>query len=175
MQHTEARTQPPHCGSCVCRYGRYEEQNGTAKEQYGVDDGLSEDMQRADHRGHSEDKQDVEQVGADGIAQRQPAVSLFVATMEVTSSGREVPMAIMVSPMKFWLTPKFVAMMQALSTTRSPPKITAARPPAIYKRLRGRERILPGSHSSLLFPGRIDHKSEIYDHAQQQDSAFNAA
>ena len=34
-------------------------------------------MQRADHRGHSEDKQDVEQVGADGIAQRQPAVSLF--------------------------------------------------------------------------------------------------
>ena len=24
-------------------------------------------------------------------------------------------------------------------------------------------------------PGRIDHKSEIYDHAQQQDSAFNAA
>ena len=22
MQHTEARTQPPHCGSCVCRYGR---------------------------------------------------------------------------------------------------------------------------------------------------------
>ena len=34
-------------------------------------------MQRADHRGHSEDKQDVEQVGADGIAQRQPAVSPF--------------------------------------------------------------------------------------------------
>lgn len=57
--------------------GKYEEQNGTAKEQYGVDDRLSEDMQRADHRGHSEDKQDVEQVGADGIAQRQSAVSLF--------------------------------------------------------------------------------------------------
>lgn len=141
---------PLTAGHASAGTGEYEEQNGTAKEQYGVDDGLSEDMQRADHRGHSEDKQDVEQVGADGIAQRQPAVSLFVATMEVTSSGREVPMAIMVSPMKFWLTPKFVAMMQALSTTRSPPKITAARPPAIYKRLRGRERILPGSPSSLF-------------------------
>lgn len=96
---------PLTAGHASAGTGEYEEQNGTAKEQYGVDDGLSEDMQRADHRGHSEDKQDVEQVGADGIAQRQPAVSLFVATMEVTSSGREVPMAIMVSPMKFWLTP----------------------------------------------------------------------
>ena len=68
---------PLTAGHASAGTGEYEEQNGTAKEQYGVDDGLSEDMQRADHRGHSEDKQDVEQVGADGIAQRQPAVSLF--------------------------------------------------------------------------------------------------
>ena len=74
MQHTEARTQPL---TAVRLVTGIREQNGTAKEQYGVDDGLSEDMQRADHRGHSEDKLDVEQVGADGIAQRQPAVSLF--------------------------------------------------------------------------------------------------
>lgn len=92
---------PLTAGHASAGTGEYEEQNGTAKEQYGVDDGLSEDMQRADHRGHSEDKQDVEQVGADGIAQRQSTVSLFVATMEVTSSGREVPMAIIVNPMKF--------------------------------------------------------------------------
>ena len=77
MQHTEARTQPLTAGHASAGTGEYEEQNGTAKEQYGVDDRLSEDMQRADHRGHSEDKQDVEQVGADGIAQRQSAVSLF--------------------------------------------------------------------------------------------------
>ena len=59
---------PLTAGHASAGTGEYEEQNGTAKEQYGVDDGLSEDMQRADHRGHSEDKQDVEQVGADGIA-----------------------------------------------------------------------------------------------------------
>ena len=47
----------------------HEEQNGTAKEQYSVDDRLSEDMQRADHRGHSEDKQNVEQVGPMAIMQ----------------------------------------------------------------------------------------------------------
>ena len=68
---------PLTAGHASAGTGEYEEQNGTAKEQYGVDDRLSEDMQRADHRGHSEDKQDVEQVGADGIAQRQSAVSLF--------------------------------------------------------------------------------------------------
>ena len=59
---------PLTAGHASAGTGEYEEQNGTAKEQYGVDDGLSEDMQRADYRGHSEDKQDVEQVGADDIA-----------------------------------------------------------------------------------------------------------
>lgn len=58
----------------------------------------------------------------------RPLSPFLVATMEVTSSGREVPIATMVSPIKFWLTPKLVAMMQALSTTKSPPKMTAARP-----------------------------------------------
>ena len=57
---------PLTAGHASAGTGEYEEQNGTAKEQYGVDDGLSEDMQRADHRGHSEDKQDVEQVGTYG-------------------------------------------------------------------------------------------------------------
>lgn len=41
---------------------------------------------------------------------------------------KEVPIATIVSPIKFWLTPKLVAMMHALSTTKSPPKMTAARP-----------------------------------------------
>ena len=67
---------PLTAGHASAGTGKYEEQNGTAKEQYGVDDGLSEDMQRADYRGHSEDKQDVEQVGADGIAESQTAVAL---------------------------------------------------------------------------------------------------
>ena len=46
----------------------------------------------------------------------RPLSPFLVATMEVTSSGREVPIATMVSPIKFWLTPKLVAMMHALST-----------------------------------------------------------
>ena len=106
---------------------------------------------RADHRGHSEDKQDVEQVGADGIAQRQSAVSLFRGDdggHQLRQGGADGDNS---QSDEILADTKFVAMMQALSTTRSPPKITAARPPAIYKRLRGRERILPGSPSSLFF------------------------
>ena len=58
----------------------------------------------------------------------RPLSPFLVATMEVTSFGSEVPIATLVSPLKFWLTPKLVAMMHALSTTKSPPKMTAARP-----------------------------------------------
>ena len=60
-----------------------------------------------------------------------PLSPFLVATIEVTSSGRDVPIATIVRPMKFWLTPKLAAMIQALSTTRLPPNITAIRPPAI--------------------------------------------
>lgn len=61
----------------------------------------------------------------------RPLSPFLVATIDVTSSGREVPIATIVSPIKFWLTPKLAAMMQALSTTRLPPNITAIRPPII--------------------------------------------
>ena len=60
-----------------------------------------------------------------------PLSPFLVATIEVTSSGRDVPIATIVRPMKFWLTPKLAAMIQALSTTRLPPNITAIRPPAL--------------------------------------------
>ena len=60
-----------------------------------------------------------------------PLSPFLVATIEVTSSGRDVPIATIVRPMKFWLTPKLAAMIHALSTTRLPPNITAIRPPAI--------------------------------------------
>ena len=64
-------------------------------------------------------------------ASASPLSPFLVATIEVTSSGRDVPIATIVRPMKFWLTPKLAAMIQALSTTRLPPNITAIRPPAI--------------------------------------------
>jgi hypothetical protein len=107
-------------------------------------------MQRADHRGHSEDKQDVEQVGADGIAQRQPAVSLFRGNdggHQLRQGGADGDNG----QSDEILADTEIRSDDAGFTTRSPPKITAARPPAIYKRLRGRERILPGSPSSLFF------------------------
>ena len=44
-----------------------------------------------------------------------PLSPFLVATIEVTSSGRDVPIATIVRPMKFWLTPKLAAMIQALS------------------------------------------------------------
>ena len=61
----------------------------------------------------------------------RPLSPFRVATIEVTSSGREVPIATMVRPIKFWLTPNDTAIWLALFTTRLPPKITATSPPAI--------------------------------------------
>ena len=63
---------------------------------------------------------------------RASALSPFrVATMEVTSSGSDVPIATIVRPIKFWLTPKDTAIWLALFTTRLPPRMTAASPPMI--------------------------------------------
>ena len=63
---------------------------------------------------------------------RASALSPFrVATMEVTSSGSDVPIATIVRPIKFWLTPKDTAIWLALCTTRLPPRMTAASPPMI--------------------------------------------
>ena len=154
MQHTEARTQPPHCGSCVCRYGRYEEQNGTAKEQYGVDDGsprtcrglITADIPRINRM--------LNRLEPMALPSASPLSPFFVATMEVTSSGREVPMAIMVSPMKFWLTPKFVAMMQALSTTRSPTEDNGSQTSGNIQKAAGQGEDLAGFALFSVFSGQ---------------------
>ena len=42
----------------------------------------------------------------------RPLSPFLVATMDVTSSGSDVPIAMIVSPIKFWLTPKFAAITQ---------------------------------------------------------------
>ena len=61
----------------------------------------------------------------------RPLSPFLEAVTEVTSSGREVPMATIVNPIKVSLRPKAAAMAQALSTTRSPPKMMPTRPMAI--------------------------------------------
>ena len=53
---------------------------------------------------------------------------LRAAAILVTSSGREVPIATIVRPIRVWLTPKEAAISLALFTTSCPPPITAASP-----------------------------------------------
>lgn len=89
------------------------------------------------------------------LPRANPLSPLRVATMEVTSSGREVPIATMVRPIKFWLTPKLAAIRLALSTTRLPPNITAASPPAMKIRLLGRGITLQVSPCSRFFKADI--------------------
>ena len=55
----------------------------------------------------------------------------LAATIEVTSSGKEVPRATMVRPTKFCDIPKDKAILEALSTTKSPPNLIAIAPPTI--------------------------------------------
>ena len=50
------------------------------------------------------------------------------ATTEVTSSGREVPIATMVRPIRVWLMPKAAAISLALFTTKFDPIITPNKP-----------------------------------------------
>ena len=49
----------------------------------------------------------------------------LAATMDVTSSGKDVPTEQMVSPTSVALIPKLVAMVEAESTTQSPPYLIA--------------------------------------------------
>ena len=58
-----------------------------------------------------------------------PTFPLLAAVTEVTSSGRLVPNATIVSPMKRSLIPKVLAIADAESTTRSLPHTTMI-PPA---------------------------------------------
>lgn len=59
------------------------------------------------------------------------SVSPFkAAAILVTSSGREVPMATIVRPIRVWLTPKEAAISLTLFTTSCPPAMTAASPTA---------------------------------------------
>lgn len=60
--------------------------------------------------------------------------SFLEATMEVTSSGRLVPMAMIVSPISVWLSPRLDAIEDAPSTTKSPPYLIAIIPPNMKMR-----------------------------------------
>ena len=77
------------------------------------------------------------------------------AVTEVTSSGRDVPMAHMVRPVSASLMPAARAISWALSTTRSPPKTMPARPPRIDSTHTRGLKSLGGSSSVLFFRAMI--------------------
>ena len=83
----------------------------------------------------------------------------FAATIEVTSSGREVPMETIVSPISVWLMPRSPAILAAASTVISPPIAIAAAPPTINTILNGIEISLISSSEppsiSTFFPSLL--------------------
>ena len=68
------------------------------------------------------------------------STSFFLAaTIEVTSSGSDVPIETMVSPISVWLIPRSDAILDAASTVMSPPSAIAAAPPIMNTILSGIE------------------------------------
>ena len=92
------------------------------------------------------------------------STSFFLAaTIEVTSSGREVPMETMVSPIRVWLIPRSPAILAAASTVTSPPTAMATAPPTMNTILFGTESSLISSSEppsiSTFFPSRFAFKA----------------
>ena len=84
-----------------------------------------------------------------------PTSFLRAATIEVTSSGSDVPIETIVSPTSVSLIPHAVAMRLAVSTVKSPPNAIAAAPPIMKMMLSGTDTFLisssdPPSTSTLL-------------------------
>ena len=73
----------------------------------------------------------------------------FDATMDVTSSGSDVPKATIVSPISVSVIPSERAISVALSTTKSPPSAIAVSPAIMKKRHFGTDILLPVSESSF--------------------------
>ena len=132
-------------------------------------------MQRADHRGHSEDKQDVEQVGTYGIAKRQSTVSLFRgndgghqlrqggADGDNSQSDEVLTDTEIRSDDARFIHDEITAEDNGSQTSGN------------IQKAAGQGENLAGFALFSVFPGRIDHKSEIYDHAKQQDCTLNTA
>ena len=77
------------------------------------------------------------------------STSFFLAaTMDVTSSGSDVPIETIVSPISVWLIPRSLAILDAASTVTSPPTAIAIAPPMINSILTGTETSLISSSNS---------------------------
>ena len=93
--------------------------------------------------------------------------SFLEATMEVTSSGRLVPMAMIVSPISVWLSPRLDAIEDAPSTTKSPPYLIAIIPPNMKMRhFHNGRRLIWEATSSISFS-----ESELLTFCAEEESA----
>ena len=101
------------------------------------------DGHRADCGCNAKYHKNVEDIRTDRVAKCHINFILLAATIEVTSSGREVPMETMVSPIRVWLIPRSPAILAAASTVTSPPTAMATAPPTMNT-------ILFGTESSLM-------------------------
>lgn len=104
-----------------------------------INDVFCNDADRTDGGSDTQYHQDVKYVGTDGVTQCHIDFIFLAATMEVTSSGRDVPMETMVSPISVCVIPRSLAILDAASTVRSPPKAIAAAPPTMKTMLSGTE------------------------------------
>ena len=75
------------------------------------------------------------------LPKAKSASFFFAATTLVTSSGRDVPTATIVKPIRLSLIPKLEAIIFAFVTTKSPPKTTPKIPIRMKIMLFGRERV----------------------------------
>ncbi len=95
------------------------------------------------------------------------------ATADVASSGNDVPIAMMVSPMTSWLRPKASAMAVAPWTSHSepltrryrPPKIMAPKPANRCRRARGGSASSPSSRSRCSTLARCSRRDSRIVHA----------
>ena len=92
-----------------------------------------------------------------------PAFPFLAAVTDVTSSGSDVPIKTIVSPISVWLIPRSLAILEAASTVISPPTAIAAAPPIINRILSGTEINLISSSEPPS--GQVD---DLGDHQQQE-------
>ena len=120
-------------------------------------------------------KQDIEEIRSDRVAERQTAVSFSGChnrgdeLRQGSANGDDGQSD------KIWPTPKFVAMMQALSTTRSPPEMTAASPPPIKRILFGSGNTSADLAFLTVAQGGTDHACDVENHSCQKKKTFDAA
>lgn len=95
--------------------------------------------------------------------------------MEVTSSGREVPDGDNGQSDEILADTKIRSDDARFIHDEITAEDNGSETSGNIQKAAGKREDLAGFALFSVFPGRIDHKSQIYDHAKQQDCTLNAA